>query len=131
MQTLGGTHVLEVPLDEVSEVQGAKEDAILEFHVDDGALRGREDALSSVTFVIPEGNEDFQGAASWFRGVAACVCGVVCASFCRAYRMRAHTLLLDRSRMRTRPVQRAQAPRRTASRPRTPSRRRSRRTRTR
>lgn len=62
LQTLDGKHVLELPLNEVNDVQGVKEDAILEFHVDDGSLRGKEDALSSVTIVIPEENEDFPGA---------------------------------------------------------------------
>ena len=62
LQALDGKHIFEVPLDEVAEVQGAKEDAIMEFHVDDAALRSREDALTSVTFVLPEGNTDFAGA---------------------------------------------------------------------
>lgn len=62
--------MLELPLEEVEEVQGTKEDAILEFHVDDGALRGREDALASITFVLPDGNEDFTGAQLPFSGCA-------------------------------------------------------------
>ena len=61
LQTTDGGHVFEVPLDEVGDVQGTKDDAILEFHIDDTALRSREDALTSVTFVLPEGNEDFPG----------------------------------------------------------------------
>jgi hypothetical protein len=43
-------------------VQGAKEDAILEFHVDDGTIGPAEDSLCSVTFAIPDGNQDFAGA---------------------------------------------------------------------
>jgi Structure-specific recognition protein (SSRP1) len=57
-----GGHVFELPLSEVGDVQGGKEDAILDFHVDDGTLGPNEDALSSVTFTIPEGNHDFVGA---------------------------------------------------------------------
>lgn len=73
VQALDGKHVLEVPLDEVAEVQGAKEDAIMEFHVDDAALRSREDALTSVTFVLPEGNADF-ASASRSAHVDLCTC---------------------------------------------------------
>jgi hypothetical protein len=63
LQTVDGKHVCELPLSEVCDVQGTKEDAILEFHIDDAALRGREDALTSATFVLPEENEDFAGEA--------------------------------------------------------------------
>lgn len=55
--------MFELPLTEVADVQGGKEDAIMEFHVDDGTISMTEDALCSVTFVIPEGNSEFPGAA--------------------------------------------------------------------
>jgi len=57
-----GAHAFELPLPEVGEVQGQRDEAILEFHVDDGAASVREDALCAVTFVIPDGNETFLGA---------------------------------------------------------------------
>lgn len=53
--------MFELPLTEVADVQGGKEDAIMEFHVDDGTISMAEDALCSVTFVIPEGNPEFPG----------------------------------------------------------------------
>lgn len=61
MQSLDGKGLFELPLTEVADVQGGKEDVIMEFHVDDGTISMTEDALCSVTFVIPEGNPDFQG----------------------------------------------------------------------
>ena len=45
MQSMDGKHVFELPLTEVGDVQGTKEDAILEFHVDDGTISQKEDAL--------------------------------------------------------------------------------------
>lgn len=61
MQSLDGKALFELPLTEVADVQGGKEDAIMEFHVDDGTISMTEDALCSVTFVIPDGNPEFQG----------------------------------------------------------------------
>lgn len=58
---MDGKHVFELPLTEIGDVQGTKEDAILEFHVDDGTISQKEDALSSITFVIPDDNERFPG----------------------------------------------------------------------
>ena len=63
LQSLDGKAMFELPLTEVADVQGGKEDAIMEFHVDDGTISMTEDALCSVTFVIPEGNSEFPGAA--------------------------------------------------------------------
>ena len=58
---MDGKHVFELPLTEIGDVQGTKEDAILEFHVDDGTISQKEDALCSITFVIPDENERFPG----------------------------------------------------------------------
>jgi Structure-specific recognition protein (SSRP1) len=65
MQSMDGKHVFELPLTEIGDVQGTKEDAILEFHVDDGIISQREDALCSITFVIPDDNERFPGIGSF------------------------------------------------------------------
>jgi hypothetical protein len=62
---MDGKHVFELPMTEIGDVQGTKEDAILEFHVDDGTISQKEDALCSITFVIPDDNEQFPGISSF------------------------------------------------------------------
>ena len=56
-----GKHAFELPLPEVGEVQGQKDEAIMEFHIDDTAISDREDALCAVTFLIPDGHPSFPG----------------------------------------------------------------------
>lgn len=72
MQADNKKHMLELPLNEVGEIQGTKEDVIMEFHVDDTAISHREDALCAVTFVVPDGNVDFPGTALFRQHMNLC-----------------------------------------------------------
>lgn len=90
MQSMDGKHIFELPLTEIGDVQGTKEDAILEFHVDDGTISQKEDALCSITFVIPDDNERFAGVPLFclFRRISPAVeasvqqSGRLCAVLC-------------------------------------------------
>lgn len=61
MQSMEGKHIFELPLTEIGDVQGTKEDVILEFHIDDGTISQKEDGLCSITFVVPDDNQHFPG----------------------------------------------------------------------
>jgi len=47
----------EVPLSDVVQAQQAKDEVVLEFHVDDTATGDREDVLIEAVFVVPPGNK--------------------------------------------------------------------------
>lgn len=54
-----GKAAFEFPLSDVSGSTTAKDDVMIEFHVDDTTGDQREDVLTEAAFYVPPGNQDF------------------------------------------------------------------------